>query len=91
VVVYDSADLADGIVDPIDSFFAFDPSFEGGVHVGSEATAGMGAEDLVVGEGPGGVPEEIVYDGSQLLSGHVSPIDQFLVFDPTFTGGDYVT
>lgn len=64
----------------LSSFFAFSPSFTGGVFVSIANVAGV--NDLVVGAGPGGGPDINVYDAATgtLLS-------SFSAFVPAFTGG----
>jgi uncharacterized protein DUF4394/VCBS repeat protein/FG-GAP repeat protein len=71
------------------SFFAFDPSFTGGVRVALGDINGDGVADIVVGAGPGGGPHVRVIDGKTgtQLPG---PIGSFFAFDPSFTGGVYV-
>jgi uncharacterized delta-60 repeat protein len=67
------------------SFFAFDPSFTGGVRVAVGDVNGDSFPDLITAAGPGGGPNIIVYsgkDGSQLLN--------FFAYDPHFTGGVYI-
>ena len=68
---------------PLGNFFAFDPSFTGGVRVAAgnfDGNPPNGAE-LAVAAGPGGGPHVKLFsfDGVALAS--------FFVFDLTFTGG----
>ncbi len=64
----------------LDSFFAFNPNFTGGVSV---AVADVGTtHELVVGAGAGGGPDVVVFDGATL-----STVANFFAFDPAFTGG----
>jgi hypothetical protein len=67
------------------SFLAFGPSFAGGVRVAAGDVNGDGRADVIVGAGPGGLPEVRVFsglDGSMLAS--------FLGADPSFAGGVFV-
>lgn len=43
------------------SFFAYDPSFSGGVRVASNDIDGDGIDDIVTGPGPGGGPHIVVF------------------------------
>lgn len=49
--------------DPIQNFFAFDPSVRTGVRVGSGDVDGDGDDDVIVGAGPGGGPQVRAVDG----------------------------
>ncbi|MCW5943504.1 MAG: FG-GAP repeat protein [Fimbriimonadaceae bacterium] len=63
-------------------FFAYEPSFTGGVFVAGGDTNADGYAEVVVGAGPGGGPRVRVFDGltnARLLD--------FLAFDPGFAGG----
>ncbi len=86
---------ADGEIAPsalLASFFAFSPTFTGGVYV---AVAKVGSTtDLVVGAGAGGQPAVLVVGGTQLgqvqPNGQIAPgalVAAFLAFSPVFTGG----
>ena len=63
----------------MESFFAFDQSFTGGVWVGVQSAA-VG-DNLVVGAGVGGGPEVRVFDAN------LNPLANFFAFAPTFRGG----
>jgi hypothetical protein len=67
------------------TFFAFDPSFLGGVTVATGDVTGDGILDIICGAGPGGLPAVSVFDG---LTGQA--ITSFLAFPAEFTGGVYV-
>ncbi len=67
------------------SIQAFRSSFTGGVRVAAGDVDGDGFDDVIVGAGPGALPEVRVYSGndSELL-------DDFLAFRSSFTGGVWV-
>ncbi|MCA9072571.1 MAG: proprotein convertase P-domain-containing protein, partial [Planctomycetaceae bacterium] len=67
------------------SFFAYDPTFTGGVRVASGDVTGDGVADIVTAPGPGGGPHIKVFDGNTGLL-----IREFMAFDAGFTGGVYV-
>ena len=61
----------------LDSFYAFDPSFRGGVFVAAGDLNGNGKDEIVAGSGPGGTPEVSTFDGTdgqQLLNFNASPV-----------------
>src|SRR5438128_1936834 len=64
----------------------FEPSFTGGVHVGTADFTGDGIPDAVVAPGAGGGPRVRVLDGKtgKPLPG---PLGDLLAFDPDFRGG----
>jgi hypothetical protein len=66
-------------------FFAFEPSFSGGVRVALADVNGDGIPDIIVGAGPGGAPEVKVFDGR---SGAL--LQDFFAFTSSFTGGVFV-
>lgn len=64
------------------SFFAYNPSFTGGVYVAAGDINGDGFDDIICGADSGGGPNITVFsgkDGKQLRS--------FFAYDPAFTGG----
>src|SRR5207253_7921273 len=67
------------------SFFAFDPSFTGGVRVAAIDRMGTGRASVLAVPGPGGGPQVRTLDG---LSGAL--LDSFFAYDAAFTGGLYV-
>ena len=67
------------------SFFAYDPSFTGGVRVAVGDVNGDGVPDLITVAGSGGGPHVKVFDGT---SGNL--IASFFAYDPTFAGGVYL-
>ncbi|HSR41661.1 MAG TPA: VCBS repeat-containing protein, partial [Longimicrobiales bacterium] len=64
------------------SFFAYTPTFTGGVFVGSGDVNGDGFADIVTGAGAGGGPHVKVFDGA---TGNESA--SFFAYAPQFTGG----
>ncbi|QGJ69306.1 Hypothetical protein PBC10988_9790 [Planctomycetales bacterium 10988] len=73
----------------VHSFFAYDPSFTGGVRVATGDVNGDGILDFITAPGAGGGPHVKVFDGStfELIEG---PLGEFYAFDPMFTGGVFV-
>ncbi len=67
---------------PIHDFFAYDPTFVGGVAVAAGDVTGDGLADIITGAGPGGGPHVRVIDGATLM-----PIHDFFAYDPAFVGG----
>ena len=72
-------------VGALSSFFAFDPSFTGGVRVAEGDVNGDGVPDYIAGAGPGGAPEIRIIDGA---IGTIRA--SFLAFEPDFRGGVFV-
>lgn len=78
------------------SFFAYDPSFTGGVRVALGDVNGDGNRDIITAAGPSGSPHIKVFTiNKDLVTGDYSvnpqPISQFYAFNqPTFKGGVYI-
>jgi hypothetical protein len=66
-------------------FFAYAPTFTGGVRVAAGDVDGDGHADVVTGAGPGGGPEVKVFSGKD-----GSVLQDFFAYAPTFAGGVYV-
>jgi FtsP/CotA-like multicopper oxidase with cupredoxin domain len=66
----------------LQDFFAFDPSFRGGVDVAGADFNVDGFADIVASAGPGGGPEVRVFDANTL-----NVLTQFYAYDPSFSGG----
>jgi len=77
VIIYNGQSLA-----VMQSFFAYSPSFTGGVSVATGDVDGDGQVDIVTGPGFGGGPHVEVFNGSNLQL-----MDSFFAFDPNFLGG----
>lgn len=77
VKVFDGATLAE-----LQSFFAYDAAFSGGVRVGSSDIDGNNSDDIITGAGPGGGPHVRAFDGITLAE-----LDSFFAFDSSFPGG----
>lgn len=67
------------------SFFAYSPSFTGGVRVASGDVNGDGFADVITGAGAGAGPHVKVFDGASGAELH-----SFFAYDPSFTGGVFV-
>ena len=80
VRVFDGTNLA-----ALRSFFAYTPSFTGGVRVAAGDVNGDGLDDIVTGAGPGAGPHVRVFDS---YSG--GEIRSFFAYDPNFQGGVFV-
>jgi hypothetical protein len=69
------------------SFFAYSPSFTGGVRISMGDINGDGFTDLITGVGVGGGPHIKVWD---LRSGTPIQVASFFAFESAFTGGLYL-
>jgi hypothetical protein len=67
-------------------FFAFSPSFTGGVRVASGDFNGDGQDDIVTAAGSGGGPEVQIFSGAAPST----VLENFFSFDPSFMGGTHV-
>ncbi|VTS07872.1 Hemolysin-type calcium-binding region domain protein OS=Rhodopirellula maiorica SM1 GN=RMSM_03614 PE=4 SV=1: VCBS [Tuwongella immobilis] len=75
--------IFDGVTfQEIASFFAYAPSFTGGVNLAVGDVNGNGTFDLITAAGPGGGPHVRVFDGPRL-----QPVLDFMAYDPSFSGG----
>jgi hypothetical protein len=71
-------------------FFAFEPTFTGGLYVAAADLNGDGKAEIVVTPDQGGGPVVVVYDGAKLAAGQgaAAEIDRFYgIADPNFRGG----
>jgi hypothetical protein len=66
----------------MESFFAFAPSFTGGVFIAVQDVNGDGILDIIAGAGPSGGPEVRIFNGDGLTI-----LRSFFAYDPSFTGG----
>ena len=72
----------------IASFFAFEPTFMGGVYISTGDINADGLEDIIVGAGAGGGPRVKVFSGnSGYFINAVAPLMDFFAYNPAFTGG----
>jgi CSLREA domain-containing protein len=85
-LIQDSALLA--------GFFAFSPTFSGGVNVAAGDFSGDAIPDIIVGAGAGGGPEVRVLDGTKLTAtqadGQIqqsSALADFFAYESAFLGG----
>jgi hypothetical protein len=76
------------------AFFAYDPSFNGGVFVAAADVNHDGTPDIITGAGVGGSPHVKVIDGTHLHALQANSeiaagalIGQFFAYDPRFAGG----
>ena len=69
------------------SFYAYAPTFTGGVNVAVGDVNGDGIPDVITGADAGGGPDVEVFDGAALMAGHVKAIDSFYAYSPSFHGG----
>ena len=67
------------------SFFAYAPSFTGGITVAAGDVDADGRAEVIVGAGPGGGPQVVVFDGA---TGNQEA--SFFAYDSSFRGGVYV-
>jgi fibronectin-binding autotransporter adhesin len=91
---------ADGQIDDAalaGNFYAFAPSFSGGVRVAAADLNADGVADVVVGTGPGGGSQVKAIDGTRLgeqsANGQIADaalLANFFAFPPTFAGGVFV-
>jgi uncharacterized repeat protein (TIGR01451 family) len=80
VEVFDGTNL-----NRLESFFAYDASFTGGVRVGVADVNGDGQLDLLTGAGPGGGPHVQAFLGATQTR-----LKSFYAYDPSFVGGVFV-
>lgn len=71
--------------DQIDSFFAYEPSFSGGIHVAGGYIDDDVYADIVTAPRAGGGPNVKIFSGWDL-----STIDNFFAYEPAFPGGVFV-
>ncbi len=68
------------------SFYAYDPSYTGGVKLAATDINGDGHADIITSTNPGAAPHVKLFDG---LTG--AEMRSFFAYDPSFTGGLGVT
>jgi len=67
------------------TFNALPATFSGGVRVGAGDTDGDGRADIIIGAGPGALPQVTVFRGTDLAT-----LQSFWAFPLSFAGGVYV-
>ena len=79
------------------SFFAFAPSFRGGVRVSADDITSDGLAEVILSAGPGGGPHVKVVDGSKLgqvqANGQIAEsalLASYFTADPGFSGGVFI-
>jgi serralysin len=82
-------DLNTGAQTPLGAFFAFEPSFRGGLHVtAGNITMPGDRQEIIVSSDASGGPRVRAFN---LINGQivpaVGPLSDFFAFDPNFTGG----
>lgn len=75
---------AEAFVLPASGFYAYRPSFPGGVHVAAGNLDGDPEDEIVTGAGAGGGPHVRVFDADG------TPLAGWYAYDPAFRGGVYV-
>ena len=72
----------------IASFFAFEPTFMGGVYISTGDINNDGLADIIVGAGSSGGPRVKVFSGnSSYFINAAAPLMDFFAYEPSFTGG----
>ena len=79
--------LAGGNATELASFYAYNPSFAGGVTVAVADVDGDGLGDIVTGAGPTGGPHVRAFS---LAGSGATELVSFFAYDPTFVGGVFV-
>jgi hypothetical protein len=74
-----------GAVTPFGDFLAFSPGFLGGVSVAASDVDGDGTAEVIVGAGPGGGPNVVIF--KLAADGQATPFASFFPYDPAFRGG----
>ncbi|KAA5539019.1 hypothetical protein FYK55_25845 [Roseiconus nitratireducens] len=57
-------ELSSVSTEAVDTVFAYDPAFRGGVHVAAGDVNGDGVADIITGAGSGGGPHVKIFDGT---------------------------
>jgi hypothetical protein len=75
-------------INPLGDFFAYSPSFAGGVRVAVGDLDGDGVNELLTAAGPGGGPHVQAFKID--TAGRATPVASFFAYDPGFAGGVFV-
>jgi uncharacterized repeat protein (TIGR01451 family) len=68
-------------------FYAFEPTFLGGVRIASCDVNGDGSDEIIAGQGPGGSAIRVL----RVVGGTVTEITGFHPFEPEFAGGVHLS
>ncbi|QGJ70727.1 Hypothetical protein PBC10988_24250 [Planctomycetales bacterium 10988] len=75
----------------INEFYAYAPTFTGGVRVAAGDVNNDGMAEVITAAGTGGGPHIRVFDGNNTIGFPlVGPATDFYAYDPNFTGGVFV-
>jgi len=85
VIVWDGGSLSHNSLSAKASFFAYAPTFLGGVSVATGDLTGDGVREIITGAGIGGAPQVNVYS-----SGSFALLHSFFACDIHFSGGIFV-
>jgi len=85
VIVWDGGSLSHNSLSAKASFFAYAPTFLGGVSVATGDLNGDGVREIITGAGIGGAPQVNVYSGGSFALMH-----SFFAYDTRFAGGIFV-
>jgi hypothetical protein len=87
IVIFSGAQLSQGRVEVLTSYYAYDPQFMGGVRLDAGDTDGDGIAEVVVGSGLGATPHVTTWD----LDGSTPVVAaSYYAYAPEFKGGIYV-
>ncbi|MBX7103649.1 MAG: hypothetical protein K1X57_06185 [Gemmataceae bacterium] len=78
-----------GANDILAQFYAYTPTFQGGVYVAAGDITGDGQAEIVTGPGAGGGPDVRVFGFSknQPMNSNINQLTGFYAYEPTFLGG----
>jgi hypothetical protein len=85
VKVFDGASILKGQVNVLYSFYAYTPTFTGGVRVAAGDVNGDGNTDIITAAGPGGGPHLEVFSGAT-----GARLRSYYAYAPSFNAGVYV-
>lgn len=88
LVVFSGAELSQGRVQVLTSYYAYDPQFRGGLRIDTGDTDGDGVDEVVAASGLGATPHVTVWE---LNGGTPIPTSSYYAYARDFKGGVYVT